>query len=451
MLFWIDQHGCAKNQVDGEELAARLEASGHRYVDSAAGADLIIVNTCGFIESAKKESLGAVMDLKAAYPGKKVLVAGCLSQRYPSELAADLAEADGILGNSDLSLAGRVAEDTLAGTHPVMAPPQPSATETRAFERVRLFDFPGTAHVKITEGCSNMCTYCAIPLIRGTLRSRPVNDIVRECAALVGRGIRELVLIGQDLGAFGDDRTEAGADLPGLLSRLSALPGDFRVRVLYIHPDHFPQGILPVMRADPRILPYFDLPFQHASGRLLKSMNRKGDERVYLDLIRCIRSALPDSMIRSTFLVGFPGETEDDFSVLSRFQAEARLDWLGVFTYSREEGTPAWSMKGHVPKKTAEARKAAIEQAQSGITEERLERFVGREVEVLVEERVEGEALSLGRGWMQAPDVDGLVVLRGTAEPGSMVKARVLAVRGVDLDAIPLGGAAAGREGEGGA
>ncbi|MGB4573025.1 MAG: 30S ribosomal protein S12 methylthiotransferase RimO [Rectinemataceae bacterium] len=439
MRFWIDQHGCAKNQVDGEELAARLEASGHEYVESAEMADLIIVNTCGFIESAKKESLGAVMDLKAAWPDKKVLVAGCLSQRYPEELAAGLSEADGIFGNADLSLATAAAVATITGEHPVLAPPQPrGVTETRAFERVRLFDFPGTAHVKITEGCSNNCTYCAIPLIRGELRSRRIEDIAEECRVLIRRGIKELVLIGQDLGAFGSDLAgRTGTELPELLEALSALDGDFRVRVLYIHPDHFPERILEVMLRDPRILPYFDLPFQHASGTLLHTMNRRGNDAIYLDLIRRIRSALPDAMIRSTFLVGFPGETDDDFAVLRRFQEDAQLDWLGVFTYSREEGTVAYDMKHRVAKKLANARKNEIETAQTPITEARLARFVGREIRVLVEEKVEGEELALGRAWMQAPDVDGLVVLRGSHAPGDLVPARVLAVRGVDLDAVP--------------
>ena len=386
--------------------------------------------------------------------------------------------------------------------------------------RTRLFDYPGTAHVKITEGCSNRCSYCAIPLIRGNLRSRPVEEVLAECAALVSRGIHELVLIGQDLGSYGLDlrRTSAprrrgatgagqdatgagvaaGADvvplagaasagqdgasagqdgarlLPELLAGLSALPGDFRVRTLYIHPDNFPAGILPLMAADERLLPYFDLPFQHASARILKAMNRRGSAEVYLELLDRVRSALPDAVIRSTFLLGFPGETDEDFAALRDFQEKARLDWLGAFAYSREEGTAAYALRPAVSRKVVAERKRAVEEAQERITRTGLERFVVRELRVLVEEEAapvpgpggrgsdgEGgrgsgavgpgpvgtgpadlgeadEEFSLGRAWMQAPEVDGLTVLRGRRRPGELVRARILAVAGVDFDAAIL-------------
>ena len=507
MRFWIDLHGCAKNQVDGEEILARLEERGHSWVDEASKADLIIVNTCGFIEDAKKESIQAVISLKAAHPEAKILVAGCLAQRYAADLAADLGEADGIVGNADLGAVLEAAEAALAGKRPVLVPEAAASIGVRA--RTRLFDYPGTAHVKITEGCSNRCSYCAIPLIRGNLRSRPVEEVLAECAALVSRGIHELVLIGQDLGSYGLDlrRTSAtrrragvaaGADvvplagaasagqdgasagqdgarlLPELLAGLSALPGDFRVRTLYIHPDNFPAGILPLMAADERLLPYFDLPFQHASARILKAMNRRGSAEVYLELLDRVRSALPDAVIRSTFLLGFPGETDEDFAALRDFQEKARLDWLGAFAYSREEGTAAYALRPAVSRKVVAERKRAVEEAQERITRTGLERFVGRELRVLVEEEAapvpgpggrgsdgEGgrgsgavgpgpvgtgpadlgeadEEFSLGRAWMQAPEVDGLTVLRGRRRPGELVRARILAVAGVDFDAAIL-------------
>ncbi len=440
MRFWIDRHGCAKNDVDGEEIGARLEAAGHSFADGLEDADLVIVNTCGFIEDAKKESIAAVVAIKAAHPGKRVLVAGCLAQRYSAQLAADLAEADGIVGNADLGAVLAAVESTLAGERPVLVPE--AAPSIGTVRRVRRFDFAGTAHVKATEGCSNFCTFCAIPLIRGALRSRPLKDVRAECLDLVAQGVRELVLIGQDLGSFGCD-FGGPSQRPELLAALSAASGDFRVRTLYIHPDNFPERALDVIAADPRLLPYFDLPFQHASARILKAMNRRGSAQGYLDLITRIRGVLPDAAIRSTFLVGFPGETDADFAELRDFQERARLDWVGSFAYSREEGTAAYDMGARVPKKTVAARRAALEEAQERVTRERLERFVGRELEVLVEEKVErasedDEELSIGRAWNQAPEVDGLTVLRGSHEAGSVLRARITAVNGVDFDARPV-------------
>ena len=444
MKFYIDQHGCAKNQVDAEEIIARLEDAGHEETTTAEGADLVLVNSCGFIESAKKESIDAVIGWKEAWPGKKVLLAGCLAQRYAKELAEELPEADGIVGNADLAAVLLAVDELASGGRPVIVPE--AATSIGAVRRRRLLDWPGTAHVKITEGCSNNCTYCAIPLIRGRLRSRPVDDIVSECAELVSRGIHELVLVGQDLGSFGLDLLGRQA-LPELLSALSRLAGAFRVRVMYVHPDNFPLAILPIMVADQRFLPYFDIPFQHASASVLRRMNRRGGAEAYLGLIDRIRAVLPDAMLRSTFLVGFPGESDQDFAALRDFQERARLDWLGSFSYSREEGTAAAAMKGRVPKKLVEERRRALEEVQERITRERLQRFVGRELEVLVEEPLEpekdaagvGDSFSLGRAWLQAPEVDGLTVLRGVHLPGSLVRARVLGVAGVDLDAEVLG------------
>ncbi len=434
MKFFIDHHGCAKNQVDGEELAARLEAAGHSYVPSGDEAECIIVNTCGFIESAKKESIDAALAIKRFWPDKKVLVAGCLAQRYPEALMAEMTEADGVLGNADLSLAPQAMQNLEDGLRSSVVVEQPRKIASRYYPRRRLFDYPGSAHLKITEGCDNRCSYCAIPLIRGNLRSRSIEDVTAELEALVARGIYEVNLIGQDLGAYGRDGS-GDVDLVRLLERLEGVDGDFRLRVLYIHPDHFPEGLLDIMASSRKIFPYFDLPFQHSSEKILRSMNRRGSGQVYLELVEHIRKTLPESMIRSTFLVGFPGESEEDFAALLRFQQEASLDWLGVFSYSREEGTPAYSMKARVSKKLAEARKAAIEAAQGPITDRRLRRFIGKNIEVLGEEAVEGSALSLARGWMQAPDVDGLTLVKAMLKPGSRALVRISAVNGVDFEA----------------
>lgn len=440
--FRIDNHGCAKNQVDAEEMASRLVAAGWTEAADFDGAELIIVNTCGFIEDAKKESIAAILGAKAAYPGKRVLVAGCLSERYADALAGDLAEADGVFGNGDLSRIAESAEATLQGARPVLTPPRLPYHPAR---RVSFSGFPRSVYLKIAEGCDNRCAFCAIPLIRGGTSSRDPEDVAKELSELVapqdrgGQGAYEICLIGQDLGSYGIDRTGGRCLLPDLLSSISSIPGDWRLRMLYIHPDRFPRALLDVAAADKRILPYFDLPFQHASRRILGAMNRSGDADAYLALLSDLRSALPEAVVRSTFLVGFPGEEDGDFSELRRFQDAARLDWLGSFAYSREEGTPAYAMKGRVPRRVAVARKKELEDAQRPITERALGRFVGSEQAVLVEERIEGEDLAIARGYMNAPEVDGsVVVVGGELSPGDVVKVRVSAVRGVDLEAVPL-------------
>jgi ribosomal protein S12 methylthiotransferase len=255
------------------------------------------------------------------------------------------------------------------------------------------------------------------------------------------RGIRELCVIGQDIASFGNDRPGEG-DLPALLRAIAAIPGQFWIRLLYLHPDRLPLAVLEIMAADRRFLPYFDIPVQHASPSVLRAMNRRGDGERYLDLIRGIRAALPAAVIRSTFLVGFPGESEDDFKRLLDFQEQADLDWAGCFTYSREENTPAYAMKKRVPRSVAAGRKRILEERQQGISEGRMERFVGQKLDVLIEERFEnpedgGGGIYLGRAYCQAPEVDGvsLVFSEQSLAPGALVKCRVSGRAGFDLNA----------------
>jgi ribosomal protein S12 methylthiotransferase len=452
--YYLDPFGCVKNQVDAETMMGTLEKSGWRAAADPGDADLIIVNSCGFIKTAKQESINAVLSYKKIYPEKKVLLAGCLAQRYASELAESLPEADLLFGNQDLSRITEAAYAALQGDVRVMAPkPEAVSGETAvpltAPGERPLLSMPGSAYVKISEGCNNRCSFCAIPLIRGPLRSRPPEEVVRECRQLLDRGLVELNLIGQDLGSYGADSSGNGT-LPQLLEALSGLEGDFWVRLLYIHPDNFPQGLLDIIRRDPRFLPYFDIPFQHGSSALLRAMRRRGDAPSYLSLIEEIRRVFPDGVIRSTFLTGFPGETEADFLALLDFQQKARLDWLGVFVYSREENTPAYALKGRVPGKLAAERKALIEEQQIPITQERLERFIGREMTVLVEEGLkapdsaeqEAGKLYLGRLFSQAPEVDGAAVISAEEEltPGTLIQGRVFARAGFDLEVAALPG-----------
>jgi ribosomal protein S12 methylthiotransferase len=443
LRYFLDPFGCVKNQVDAENMMAHLDKAGWTAAPEAESADLIIVNSCGFIESAKQESINAVLGWRRLYPGKKILLAGCLSQRYAKELAESLPEADGLFGNSEI--AGIVD----AASRAIGVRPEPPGKPNKALPGQRpLLSVAGSAYVKISEGCDNRCAFCAIPLIRGGLRSRSIADILHECQSLLQRGVKELCIIGQDIGSFG----AGGSRLAELLASIAALEGRFWVRLLYIHPDHFPLPILDIMERDGRFLPYFDIPFQHASPKILAAMNRRGTAETYLALLETIRRRIPAAVIRSTFLLGFPGETDEDFAALLDFQDRARVDWLGCFTYSREEGTAACAMKGRVSKKTAARRKRNIEERQIPITEKNMDRFVGQTLDVLIEEQFAnpvrdpqtpegGETLYLGRLYCQAPEIDGAAVVvsndvPGAAglKPGMLIPGKIIARRGFDLE-----------------
>ncbi len=429
MTFFIESLGCAKNQVDSEYLIADLEARGLRWVASPEEAQIIIVNTCGFITSAKDQSIQTSLAFKASFPEKKVIMLGCLVQRYGAELEREMGEIDGFIGLNDLEALLRLISSG-GGDHARCG----QTPQRRKRSRSRFLSFPGSAYVKVAEGCSNHCSYCAIPLIRGELASRSRGDILEEIDELLRRGVVEIVLIAQDLASYGQDR--GGAELVALVKEILRLEQKFWLRLLYLHPDHFPTGLLDVMAADSRLLPYFDIPFQHASRGVLARMGRSGTAETYAALVQEIRRRIPEAVIRSTFLVGFPGEGEEDFQALLSFQQDCPLDWVGVFAYSREEGTPAYNLPGGVKKTVARARKRAVEQAQIGISERLLDRQVGRTLDVLVEERIQGERLYLGRAYLHAPEVDGLVVVKsGDLEPGRICPVRIEARAGIDLEA----------------
>ncbi|MCL2609409.1 MAG: MiaB/RimO family radical SAM methylthiotransferase, partial [Treponema sp.] len=349
LRYHLDPFGCVKNQVDAENMMARLNAAGWQEAPEAEDADLVIVNSCGFIEDAKQESVDAVLLWRNLFPGKKILLSGCLAQRYAEELRESLTEADGFFGTDDISkiteaVAGLGLKTDL---DPATAEFGRTFGEEPGTGSRPLLSLPGSAYVKISEGCNHTCSFCAIPHIRGAMRCRAMADILDECRQLLARGIRELCIVGQDICAYkdGDQR------LPELLQAIGRLEGDFWVRLLYLHPDTFPLKLLDVMENDRRILPYFDLPFQHASKGILTAMERQGSAEAYLGLAQTIRGRLPAAVLRTTLLVGFPGETDADFTELQAFQEKLRPDWLGCFAYSREEGTVAGGMGRQVPKK----------------------------------------------------------------------------------------------------
>ena len=438
MRYYIDPFGCVKNQVDAEMIMSLLDSARWTRTENPETADVIIINSCGFVESAKQESINAVLAHKKNYPDKKIVLAGCLAQRYAEELSEALPEVDLFFGNRDISHVNSALSSVFEkNIHVKKTLVSNTISEIDFISGKRpLLSLAGSAYVKISEGCNNRCSFCAIPQIRGQLVSRPISGIVAECKDLLNRGIKELCIIGQDLGSYLKDKNNNECALTELLSELSKLEGQFWVRLLYIHPDNFPFSVLEVMKSDSRFLPYFDLPFQHGSEKILRAMNRKGNSASYLELIERIRSVLPDVVLRSTFLVGFPGETDEDFQSLLDFQEKARLDWAGAFTYSREENTVAYSMKGRVSKSVAQKRKETIEEKQSVITEKQIERFIGRTLDVLIEESVVNEdGLYLGRLFCHAPEIDGsaLIFSSDNLELGSFESCKVLARSGLDL------------------
>ena len=502
--FFLDQHGCAKNQVDGELLIGILTDNGWQKTIEPEKADLIIVNSCGFIEPAKKESIEAVITARMAYPQAKILLAGCLAERYGDIFKTEFEEADALFGNGDLSQLP-ILIDQLFPDAPVAQQQQSpnehdqsvhSTEHSRPFlkpaqkgvccgQRPELLNFPRSAFIKITEGCDNCCSFCAIPLIRGSVRSRPLDSIVNEIRGFVQQGYKEFNLIGQDLAVYDaasprdklssrlnnnlpalPPQTKQGhSGLAQLLRAISGIDGTFSVRLLYIHPDHFPPDILPIMTADTRFLPYFDIPFQSGSDPIIRAMNRCGSAETYLKLIETIRAAFRtaespygEAVIRTTFLTGFPGETQADFERTAAFLQAAQSLWSGAFAYSQEEGTKAADMKKQVPAKIAEQRKTALNELQLKITEQKLAAFCGLETDVLIEEIIPQEqnneeentqcCIALGRAWFQAPEVDGAVVVNfskaqkdSEGQPitaGSLVRVRITALRGIDLEADAL-------------
>ncbi|WP_322199968.1 30S ribosomal protein S12 methylthiotransferase RimO [Acutalibacter intestini] len=400
--------GCAKNQVDGELLMAKLKAAGYELVDDVAMADVAIVNTCGFIESAKKESIEEILELsllKKEGRIKKLVATGCMAERYQREMRKEIPELDGVLGigaNADpVRYIGELMESGAVEAFP------PKDKLPLCGER-ELSTPSWSAYLKIAEGCDNRCSYCAIPMIRGGYRSRGMEDIEEEARRLAENGAKELVLIAQDTTRYGID-VYGKYSLAELLRRLCQIEGVCWLRVLYCYPDAITDELLDVMAQEEKVLPYIDLPLQHASGRVLKAMNRRGDRASLTALIKKIRAKVPGVILRTTLITGFPGETEEDFTELAEFVKEARFDRLGCFTYSQEEDTPAALLPDQVDQEVKERRAEIITDMQMDITDPKCESYVGRTFQVLVEGFDRYAECWFGRSYMDAPDVDGKI------------------------------------------
>jgi len=425
--------GCPKNRVDSEVMLGTLTDAGFRLVQDPARAEIIVVNTCGFIESAKVESIDAVVELaqqKREGRCRKLVVAGCLTQRYHEELARELPEVDHFVGTGAYADIARIVGDAQAQRVVV---PDPDFVHAASTPRVN--SLAGhTAYLKIAEGCDNACAFCIIPALRGPQRSRPVDDVVTEAEALAAQGVVELSLVAQDLTAYGQD-------LPGKVRLVNLLPALCRaegirwIRLHYAYPRDFPDALIDVIAGEPKIAKYLDMPLQHASDRLLRSMRRGKPSRFLRDLLARIRAGVPGIALRTALIVGLPGESADDFEELLDFVREQRFERLGVFEYSREEGTPAAEMAGQVPARVKRARFEKVMALQQEIAREHQRAAVGRRVEVLVEGRSEEtEHLLAGRNSQQAPEIDGLTyVNEGTAFPGEIVTVEVTDAHDYDL------------------
>ena len=420
--------GCAKNQVDGEVLMASLKNAGFLPVDDAALADIAIVNTCGFIESAKRESIEEILELAALKKEgkiKKLVITGCLSERYQKEMHAELPEADAVLGigaNGDIAplLTKMMEENTYVESFPDKS--RMPLCGDRELTTPSYF-----AYVKIAEGCDNRCSYCAIPLIRGGYRSRTMESIEEECKGLVANGAKELVLIAQDTSRYGID-LYGEYSLAKLMRRLCRIDGLRWLRVLYCYPDSITDELLDTMAREEKIVKYIDLPLQHASGPILKAMNRRGDRQSLTALMNKIRERVPGVVLRTTLITGFPGETEEDFTELAEFVKDVKFERLGCFAYSQEEGTPAAELPGQLDEEVKAHRAELIMDRQMEIMERQGMELIGKTLEVLVEGYDRYAECWFGRSWRDAPDVDGKIFFTtGGKRPrlGSFVQVRV--------------------------
>jgi ribosomal protein S12 methylthiotransferase len=436
--FWVETLGCPKNQVDSDKLLGTLLADGMTPSDDPGDADLVVVNTCAFVEAARQESIDTVLALADQSPDARLVVTGCLAERYGDELAAALPEADVVAGFGQAFVDAHVhahAHDHAHGNSNLA--PGAVRVELGVRGRTRLPDFDllnlprpaSTApwgYVKVAEGCDRACGFCAIPSFRGPQRSRRLDDVVAEVDEL---DVREVVLVAQDLAAYGRDQGQGERAIVPLVRAVAERVD--RVRLLYLYPSDLTDTLIDTM-LDTGVA-YFDLSLQHVSAPLLRRMRRWGDGDRFIERIAAIRRREPGAAFRSNFILGYPGETEADHDALLRFVAEAELDWCGLFTYSEEEGTHAAGLEGKVPAGLAAERLAEVSELQDAITATRRDALVGKHLQVLV------DAPGAARSWREAPEIDGIVVVPEDVPTGAMVEVEVTASLGTDLEARPVG------------
>jgi ribosomal protein S12 methylthiotransferase len=432
--------GCAKNVVDAEEMLGVLSDSGYRIDASSNDADVIVINTCGFIEAAKQESIDVILEaLERKRQGRvrKVVVAGCLAQRYGAELAREMPEVDGFIGAGQMAGIAEMVGDTLVRPDQLFrVPEKPHHRWVDVPTRIRS-TAPWTAYLKISEGCDHKCTFCAIPSFRGLHVSKPLERIVEEAERLAKEGVRELNLIAQDSTQYGYDLYKQPM-LPDLLRALAQVDGVRWLRLFYCYPSRVNAKIIEAIATTPKVCQYIDMPLQHADDEVLRAMRRPLSGEAYLRILERFREASPDVAIRTTFIVGFPGETEAQFENLLRFVERAQFDRVGAFEYSTEDGTPSADLPNRAPSRVKRARKDRLMHLQRDISLARNRAWIGRDMEVLVESAHDGDLRRVtGRSFRDAPEIDGHVTVSGTdAKPGEFIPVRITGAQPYDLNGV---------------
>ncbi|MFH1778628.1 MAG: 30S ribosomal protein S12 methylthiotransferase RimO [Candidatus Omnitrophota bacterium] len=428
--------GCARNLVDSEVMLGILKGAGYKIVDGIDGADVAIVNTCSFIEDAKKESIDAILDvieLKEKKKIKHILVTGCLPQRYKGTLQTELKEVDGFIGVNGFGKLPQIIKALVKGERIADIKSVPKYLYDDKTPRIRLTP-KHYAYVKISEGCSHKCSFCVIPQLRGPHRSRKTDSVLKEASDLVKSGAKEINLIGQDTTLYGMDLYRRLA-LAELLKKLVKVKGVNWIRLLYAHPANFTDEIIKIMKDEPAICKYVDLPIQHINDRILKMMRRGASKKAILNLLKKLRKEIPDLVIRTSIIVGFPGETEAEFKELLEFIKDAQFERLGCFAYSREEGSPAYDFSSQISDAEKKSRWDEVMKVQQDVSRENNRKLMGRELDVIIDEKDDSDPnLYLGRSHMDAPEVDGIVYVKGSnIKVGEFVRVKIVDTYEYDL------------------
>ena len=427
--------GCDKNLVDSEQMLGLLEKEGHTFTDDETEAEVIIINTCCFINDAKEESINTILEMaeyRKTGPCRALIVTGCLAQRYSREITEEIPEVDAVIGTTAYDALPEILEKALKGQKEQKLESLNRLVRPKAGRQLTTGGH--YAHLKIAEGCDKHCTYCIIPRIRGPYRSVPMEELLKEAADLAGQGVKELILVAQETTLYGLD-LYGEKRLPALLRELCRIKGLRWIRLQYCYPEEITKELIQVLQEEPKLCRYLDLPIQHASDPILKRMGRRTTRADLEQIIADLREALPDICLRTTLITGFPGETEEDHRELMSFIDTCEFDRLGVFTYSQEEDTPAAQMPGQIDEEVKENRQTELMELQQEIAFEKAEAMKGRELEVLIEGRVSGENAYVGRTYRDAPDVDGYIFINTeeTLMSGDFAKVRVTGACEYDL------------------